>query len=669
LTLALSLPFHEPALVFVVLFVAVLVGPIAATALRIPGVIGLILTGLLIGPNVTGLIEREGAVELLGGVGLLYLMFVAGVELDLDDFARHRRHSLLFGATTFVVPMAIGTVAISAMGFSTLAAVLLASCWASHTLVAYPVFQRVGVVRNRAVATTVGATIITDTAALMVLAVAARAHQGALDAAFWATMFPKLAAALVAILWILPRLARWFFGTFGQDRALRFLFTVAALYAAAGIAEAAGVEAIVGSFLAGLALNRQIPNSSVLMQQIEFFGSNFLIPVFLISVGMLVDPRLVASDPGTLATAGGFVAIALGTKWLAAAGTGKALGYSRPEIGAMFSLSAAQAAATLAAVFVGLQIGLIDQVTVNAVVLVILVTCLVTSFTADRYGPLLSRPPDKPSQVGQRIVVPVIDDRSTEPLMRLAAHIAAPDSGSIVPVTVLDLETVPAEVNARRNRLVERAERAALAHGAEARALVRLDMSPTAGVLHTVIEHDATAVMLGWRGHTSRRESRFGETLDTLLALSPVPVLVCRPGSDPEIRRVVLSVTPGDLTPAGLPGLDLAMTVAGRIARQADVRLLVVSEQDDPELHRRLDDNRLVDLVIDPRKPVVSLRDRGQVGDVVVAGIPPVRPGLGQNAPRLAHALPERTLVVAAPRGDRASSPGPGSGAEAARLV
>jgi Kef-type K+ transport system membrane component KefB len=645
-----SLPLDEPALVFVVLFAAILVAPLAAQRARLPGIIGLIVSGILVGPNGIGLIERAGAVELLGGVGLLYLMFQAGVELDLDEFASNRRHAVGFGMATFLAPMAIGTLGHLALGFQPLAAILLASCWASHTLLAYPAYQRVGQVSNRAVTTTVGATIITDTAALLVLAVVARGHQGDLDAGFALTLLPALAGALFVILWALPRLARWFFSGLGQDRAIRFVFVVVALYGASAVAEIAGIEPIVGAFLAGLALNRQIPNASQLMTQIEFLGSSFLIPVFLISVGMLVDPRLALTDPGSLGRAAGFVAIVLGAKGLAAVITGRALGYERAEVGTMFSLSTAQAAATLAAVFVGLQVGLIDETTVNAVVIVILVTCVTSSLAAGRYAPLLPRPPMKESTIGQTVLAPVISPELSATLMRIGAHLAAPDSGRVVPLTVLDLETGSDVVEEHRARLVAESERMVLAAGADAQSVVRLDLTASAGILHTAVEQGATCLLMGWRGYTTRRESFFGERVDAIVALSPVPVLVCRQGHDDDITRIVLSVTTRDLSPAGLPGLELATLVANRLAAQARIPLLIVAQQETTLVPALVDGARDHHLTLDERNPQTALPDHTRPGDLVVIGISPLRAGLGQNAPRLARALPERTLLAVAPR-------------------
>lgn len=653
MNLAVSLPLTEPELVFGLLFLAVLVAPLAAERARLPGIIGLIGAGILIGPNSLGLIERSGAVELLGGVGLLYLMFQAGLELDLDDFVEQRGRALIYGMTGFVIPMAIGTAVHLGLGFEVLAAVLLASCWASHTLLAYPALQRLGVVRSPAVAVTVGATIITDTAALLVLAVVARGHQGALDLEFALTLVPSLAAATAAILWGLPRLARWFFAGIGHPRPIRFLFVVVALYASAGIAELAGIEAIVGAFLAGLALNRLVGHGSVLMDQIDFFGTTFLVPVFLISVGMLVDPLVAFTDPASLGQAAAFFGVVVSSKWLAAFATGKGFGFKRSEIGTMFSLSVAQAAATLAAVFVGVQIGLIDEGAVNAVILVILGSSLLASFTAARYGPSLPRPPIRTRPLGRLVLMPVVSPQNAGPLARVAAGLSAADSGTVIPLKVLDLEADSAAVEREHEALSEQAGREVLSGGGDVRPLVRLDVTPATGILHAVVEYNATCVLVGWKGYSTRRQSFFGERVDALLAMSQVPVVLARPGRDERTRRVVLSVTAGDLTPAGFPALEGAALVATRLADHVKVPLVVVTQQEDPALDGLLAnvrESRRLKVVVDERKAPIAVRAHSEEGDLVVVGISPLRQGLGQNVPLLARAVPDRTVVAFAPR-------------------
>ncbi|HSP04683.1 MAG TPA: cation:proton antiporter [Acidimicrobiales bacterium] len=646
--LGVSMPFEDPALVLVTVFAVVLFAPVLAGLARIPPIIGLIAGGILVGPNGLELVERVGTIELLGGAGLLFLMFQAGIELDLDDFAAHRNGAVIFGLATFLLPMAIGTVGHLLLGFDAMAAVLLASCWASHTLLSYPTFQRLGVVTNRSVSTAVGATIITDIAALMVLVVVIAADGGDLDVAFFAGLLPALAAAFAFILLVLPRLARWFFKRAGRDRISRFLFVCLALYGSAAIAEVAGTEAIIGAFLAGLALNRLIPHGGLLMERIDFFGGTFLVPIFLISVGMLVDLGALA-DAETLGWAAGFCAVVVGAKLAAAALAGRVLHFGSAEVGSMFSLSVAQAAATLAAVFVGLEAGIIDGRAVNAVVVVILVTSLLSSLGAARYGAQLPVPPMKELTLGQRILVGLPEQGDPSAMVDLASRLAAPESGSVLPARILDLESQPADVQAKRAAIVETLEPRILGSGAEVTPIIRLDLTPNAGLLHATIEQQATCLLLGWRGYTARRDAILGEQLDALLALSPVPVMVHREGAESGIRRVVLAVDPGDLSPSGRRTLDLTLLVSARLATSYKVDWTVLTPADAPIIAEVESLDLHPEITVDARPLHVAVADVVGPSDLLVLGIPRALDGLGAGVARAARAVPGcRMLAVAA---------------------
>ncbi|MGB2858034.1 MAG: cation:proton antiporter, partial [Candidatus Microthrix parvicella] len=516
---AFSTPLFEPALVLALLFVLVLIAPLAARAVRMPSIIGLIGAGILIGPSALGLLEREGTVEVLGNAGLLYLMFQAGLELDLEEFRERRSQALTFGALTFIIPFAVAIPVNLALGFTTTAAILLAISWAPHTLLAYPVVQRLGLTKARSVAITVGATIVTDTAALTALELLVESHEGRLTPGFVLKLIPTAGAVVVFIVVVLPWLGRQFFASVGQDRSVRFLFIMAAMFLSAGLAELAGLEPIIGAFLAGLALNRLVSEGSELSSRIEFFGSAFFIPVFLISVGMLVNLGVVIDRPAILVRAGVFSLVAVGTKMVAAFIAGKLFRYTNTEIGIMASLSTARAAATLAAAFVGLSAGLISEVTVNTVVLVILVTSLVSSLLATRFGTQLPPPTERRRAPAEKVLVPVGDPKRSMDVLRLAGMLAAPDTGTVVPVSVLDLEATQADVKARRAELAE-AERTILGEGAEATSVVRLDLTPSAGMLHASVEQAATAVLVGWKGFANRNGSAFGQRVDALLAAS-----------------------------------------------------------------------------------------------------------------------------------------------------
>jgi Kef-type K+ transport system membrane component KefB len=640
-----DLPLTSPGWVFAVLMAVVLLAPIAAERVRLPGIVGLILAGVLVGPHTFGILQRDGAIALLGGIGLLYLMFVAGLELDLDGFSDHRRASLVFGVLTFSIPMVLGAAVSLALGYSILASLLIASCWASHTLVAYPVYRRARTTSSRAVSVAVGATIITDTAALVVLAVVASAHQGALSWGFWLTLAGSLTVLFGATLWLLPRLTRWFFAGLGQERAVRFLFVMVALFVSAGLAEVAGIEPIVGAFLAGLALNRLVPNGGPLMDRIEFLGATLLIPVFLVTVGMLVDPAAFLAFDRTLLVAGAFVAVALASKWLGAQAAGRLFAYSRPERSTLFSLSAAQAAATLAAIIVGFDIGLIGLEAVNAAVVVILVTCLVSSWVAARTAPSIPRPPVRARALGQTILVPIVRPESVAPLIWLAAALARVDSGTVIPLAVVGGGADDEEVALRRETAAG-AERHALATGADSHGLLRIDTSVADGILHAAREELASLVLLGWKGFATAREHLFGGVIDPVLATSSVPIAVAR--LQPHTpRRVVLALETGDLEPAVLPSLHLATELVRRIARTAGLEVVLATDVDLPQLTavtRGLQGLRVGQPLACPRSELPEAVD---THDLVVLPAAPGPAALRGSAAAVAHDAPQVSVVIA----------------------
>jgi Kef-type K+ transport system membrane component KefB len=346
--LDLSLPLKNPVLIFSLILFIILFAPLILNRLKIPYLIGLIIAGAFIGPNGFNLMLRDESVTLFGTVGLLYIMFLAGLEIDLGDFKKNSKKSLVFGMLTFLIPMGLGTVAgFYVLDFSLKSSVLLASMFASHTLIAYPIVSKLGVAKNRAVNITVGGTIITDTLALLVLAAIVGMSKGTADTEFWVRLGVSTVVMALIILFGFPLLGRWFFKNF--DNAIsQYIFVLALVFMGGFLAEAAGIEAIIGAFLAGLALNRLVPHTSALMNRIEFVGNALFIPFFLIGVGMLINYEVFFQDIETLKVAGVMIVVANLAKFLAAWATQKIYKFSKNERDLIFGLSNAQAAANAA---------------------------------------------------------------------------------------------------------------------------------------------------------------------------------------------------------------------------------------------------------------------------------------------------------------------------------
>ena len=644
---ALELPFDAPASFFLVLFLAILVGPIVARWVRLPGIVGLVLVGTAIGPGGVGLLERDGSVGLLGGAGLLYLMFLAGLDLDRRSFKEQRDAALVFAISTTLLPLVATTLVAVALGLDLLAAALLAAAFTSHTLVAYPVVQRAGLVTTRASVIALGGTLVSTIVALLVLAVVAAAHRGTLGVAFWAGFVGGIVLFFAAALTGLPRLADWFFTGLGTDRAVRYSFTLALAFGAALLADVLGIEPIVGAFVAGLALRRYVSGDALLLERIQYLGSSLLVPVFLVSTGMLIDPVELLTDPEGLVLGAGLTLAAVGSKLLSVVPVRLVADLDRAELGLIMSLSTAQAAGALAAAIVALDIGLIGVREVNAVVLVILLSCVLAGIMTERTARHIPRPARATPEIGARVVVPISDPDRAEALVEVAAAIARRDSGVVVPLTVLNFDAEPEEVDRLREELTGRVESVALANGADLTSVVRIDVTASAGMLHTAIESGASSILLGWKGFSAHRTSRLGEDTDAIVMLSPVPVLVCRPGA-PTPSRIVLAIEARDLLPGAQITTELCAEVAERLASHFDVPLEVVTDQAPSAVARVLSEER--PCIRDQRDTQDSLADRTGPGDVVIAAMPPTRAALDRSASELAGALPERTLVMVAGR-------------------
>ncbi len=391
--LHLSLPLSNPVLIFALILFIILFAPILLNKLRIPHLIGLIIAGAVIGPHGLNLMLRDSSIILFGTVGLLYIMFLAGLEIDRTEFKKNSGKSLLFGLFTFSIPMVLGYfTSIYVLNFSVMTSILLASMFASHTLIAYPMVSRMGVAKNRAVTITVGGTVITDTLALLVLAAIAGMATGEISDQFWLKLGISVLIFACIVIFLFPVMARWFFKHF-DDNITQYVFVLGMLYLAAFLAEAAGIEPIIGAFLAGLALNSLIPHTSPLMNRIEFVGNALFIPFFLIGVGMLIDYNAFFKDWETLMVAGVMTVVALVSKFVAAWLTQKSFRFSADERRLIFVLSSSHAAATLAIVLVGYNIitghnewgdpiRLFDESVLNGTIIVILITCTVASFAA-----------------------------------------------------------------------------------------------------------------------------------------------------------------------------------------------------------------------------------------------------------------------------------------------
>lgn len=529
----LSLPLQNPVLIFSLVLLIILIAPIIFNRLRIPSVIGLIIAGVIVGPFGLNLLLRDSSIELFGTVGLLYIMFLAGLEIELMEFRRNIHRSITFGALTFFIPMTLGILTgIFILGYPLLTVVLLASMYASHTLLAYPIASRLGVSKIPVVNVSVGGTMITDTAALLVLAVIASSVRGEINQEFWIRMGVSSVFVFVVVLWGIPMLTRWFFKNI-EDGISQFIFVLGMIFLASSLAVFASLEAIIGAFLAGIALNRLITATSPLMTKIEFVGNALFIPFFLIGVGMLVDYRVMFSEPRALLVAGVMTVTATCSKWLAAFVTQKIYGYTKHERLMMFGLSNAQAAATLAAVLVGYKLEIFNEEVLNGSIMMIMVTCIISSFAVEKAGKAIaigSTQVSTPAHVQQqRILIPIANPASIEQLVNLALAIKKPKRDKILyPLAVVkdDQET---HLGVRASQqMLEQAVKYAAAAEHTSQVLTRVDVNIANGIIRAAKEILATDIVIGWNAKRSAKDFVFGSVLDKLTMGSHQQLLVNR---------------------------------------------------------------------------------------------------------------------------------------------
>jgi Kef-type K+ transport system membrane component KefB len=476
---------------FLIVFAVLLIGPVLFRRLGVSGIIGLLVGGYAIGPHGLSLIGAgNNTLPDLGQLGLLYLMFVAGVEIDLNLLRRYRRTAVSFGVLTFILPFALGMLVGFALGWETLAAILLGSLLASHTLITYPAVKDAGLASDPAVATAVGSTVLTDTLALIVLAVVAGSAGGHRTTADIAVQIVVGMSVLAGYsLFVLPVLAGWAFRWFGTERSVRYVVAITAFLSAATIAELFGIEGIVGAFFAGLGMNRLVPNEGQLMDRIEFFGGAVFIPVFLVSVGLILNPSVMVKGE-TLGLAGLFIVACLGGKALAATISARLFHFSRAQAGLLFSLSAAQAAATLAATVIGFQLGLFSSAVVNAVLVLILVSVLASTFAGTRASESVELPKG-PRPLGTRIVVGVGEPELALGALTIARRIARTDGGVVHPLLVVP-ESAPFAPKPALARLGE----IVAAAGVDGQLLTIVDRSVLHGALRVGRANEATLVLV-----------------------------------------------------------------------------------------------------------------------------------------------------------------------------
>lgn len=553
----LQLPITDPTWIFFLVLVIILFAPMVLGRLRIPHIIGMILAGVVIGEYGFNILERDSSFELFGKVGLYYIMFLAGLEMDMEDFKKNRVKALVFGLITFIVPMALGiwsSMDLLEYGFTT--SVLLASMYASHTLIAYPIVSRYGLSRLRSVNITIGGTAVTVTLALLILAVIGGMYKGTLDSMFWVLLVLKVTFLSLLIVFLFPRIGRWFFRRY-EDNVMQFVFVLAMVFLGGGLMEFVGMEGILGAFLAGLVLNRLIPKLSPLMNRLEFVGNALFIPYFLIGVGMIIDVRTLFAGGEALKVAVVMTVVATFSKWLAAWITQKTFRMQRTERTMMFGLSNAQAAATLAAVLIGNKIEvspgvpLLNDDVLNGTVVMILFTCIISSIMTERAARKIAVKEnmegmnDKPREE-ENILIPVANPDTIENLVSMALIMKDPKrKDGLTALSVINDNNDSEARQVQGKRYLERTAMVAAAADVTVNTVSRFDLNIASGIIHTLKEYNASEVVIGLHHKATLVDSFLGTMTENLLKGMHKQVMIVKclmPVN--TLRRIIVAVPP-----------------------------------------------------------------------------------------------------------------------------
>ncbi|MBQ6573167.1 MAG: cation:proton antiporter [Bacteroidales bacterium] len=555
-----TLPITDPTWIFFLVLLIILFAPMILERLRIPHIIGMILAGVAIGEYGFNILERDSSFELFGEVGLYYIMFLAGLEMDMEDFKKNKSKGIIFGILSFIIRFGIGMWScMKLLNFGLTTSIIMGCMYASHTLISYPIISRYGLSKLRSVNITIGGTIIVDTLALIGLAIISGMYKGDTSGMFWVMMGIKVTLLTAFIIFVFPIIARVFFRNY-SDNIMQFVFVLSMVFLGAGLMQFVGMEGILGAFLTGIVLNRLIPHVSPLMNRLEFVGNAIFIPYFLIGVGMMIDVNALFTGGSTLKVAVIMTIVAIGSKWIGAFVTQKLFGMKKNERNMVFGLSSASAAATLAAVLVGHQIvmengeRLINDDVLNGTIVMILFSCIISSLATERSARKFALEEklqfndtkEGEDELPEQILIPVANPETTENLMNLALMIRDRKLGR--PLVALSVVTDNKNIQERKQQGEKNLEKAAMiAASADVKVtpVSRYDLSVACGIIHSAEEYNATNLVIGLHWKANIIDSFFGKLTEGVLKGTCKEVMIARylvPST--TIRKIHVAVPP-----------------------------------------------------------------------------------------------------------------------------
>lgn len=568
----------SPLVEFTILLLVSLTIPPLFERLRLPGLVGLLVAGIILGNDGLQLLNKDSeTMKLLSDVGKIYLMFVAGLEIDLAEFRQKKNRSLGFGLATFAFPLLVGIAIAQGFNYGWNASVLIGSLIASHTLLGFPIVNRLGVSNQESVIVTIGATIFTDIAALLVLAICVSIHAGDFSTLTLTAQLLGLGIYAALVLFGVDCAGKEYFRRTGDEESNQFLFVLFVVFLASVGAQLINVDKIVGAFLAGLAVNDVVGRSPV-EEKMEFVGSTLFIPFFFVSMGLLLDiPVFIDTIRFNFAFPLAMLAGLFVSKFLATLATKILYGYSWDETLTMWSLSLPQVAATLAAALAGVQAGLIPQEVFNTIIVLMFVTSLLGPLLTERFARKLpiattgvqtsedwvwreqveealqqetvNSPFEKTRRNRVTVVVSVCNPVTERYLMEMGALLARRESGMVVPLTIVQAHVHMDEPELsvsiqRQEKLLKKAQHYGQEFEIRANPLLRIDDDIAEGITRTAREQKANLIVMGWSETTTALRSRlFGNLINNVVWSAHCPVVVTQLLDEPtNLRRILVPV-------------------------------------------------------------------------------------------------------------------------------
>lgn len=552
-TALMELPLRQPVAIFLLVLVIILFTPLLLRRLKIPHIIGMILAGMVVGPYGFNILERDASFQIFGQVGILYLMFLAGVEIDMFNLKQNLRKGVLFGLISFTIPM-VGGLLLShyILDTSWLTSTLIASMYASHTLISYPITARFGLTNSRSAVISICGTVVAVLLALVVLAeVVAVQEHGVFQWFRILRLFGLLIVYCGALYYLVPIMTRRFFKSVNEP-VTQYIYVMAVMLLASLLAQLIGLEAILGAFLAGLVLNRYIPKRSALMNRIEFVGNAVFIPYFLIGVGMLININVILKGWNVAWIALNMIVVALVCKWLAVYIAQRLYGFDKVERMLMFGLTSGKAAATIAATMVGYQYGLISEDVMNGAVLMILGCCAIASIATERAAMKLRmglaeeklKHETGSKRSNARQLVAVANPLTAEGIMKIAIYMRHPKNK--LPLTALYVRNNddPANIAMGKNAL-QTAVKVASAVDVKVDDVERYDINIATGLVNVLKEKNCTDIIIGLHRKSNIVDTFYGSMIEQLLRATNKSIIMSRcfiPVN--TVTRIVVVVPP-----------------------------------------------------------------------------------------------------------------------------